>query len=79
MDGAIVQAYIYGDAIAVAMDTDRLDSATVAPSDMSVSWLMPPSLVVDNNLAAIILTRSGDTRRRIHAALTAEGDSIREP
>jgi len=79
VDGAIVQAYIYGDAIAVARDTDRLDSATVAPPDMIVSWLIPPSLVVDNNLAAIILTRSGDTRRRIRAALTAEGDSIREP
>lgn len=76
---ATVQVFIYGDAIAVARDTDALDSASVAPANMSVSWRMPPSLVVDNNLAAIVLTRNGDTRRRIKAALTAEGDAIREP
>lgn len=76
---AAIHVYIYADAIAVARDTDPLDSASVAPSGTNVNWPMPPSLVTANNLAAIVLTRNDETRRRIRAALTNDGNGIPEP
>ena len=68
---AEIQAFIYGDAGAVGRDTRGLDSTRVAPPTMQIMWIMPPSLVVDNNLAVIVLTRDEALRTRIRAALTA--------
>ncbi|MEO7503227.1 MAG: hypothetical protein ABIW94_11370 [Gemmatimonadaceae bacterium] len=60
--------YIYGDAGALARDTDRLDTVGAAPPNMTVSWIMPPSLVVANNLALILLTREDELRQRVRRA-----------
>ncbi|MDQ3081291.1 MAG: hypothetical protein M3R07_03660 [Gemmatimonadota bacterium] len=51
----------------------------MTPSGTNVNWPMPPSLVTANNLAAIVLTRNDETRRRIRAALTNDGNGIPEP
>ena len=66
---ADLQVYLYADAVAVARDTDPLDTARVAPPTMQISWRMPPTLIVDNNMAAILLTRDAELRRKIRAAL----------
>ena len=68
--GATLQVFIYGDAGARGRDTDRLDSLTVAPAGMRILWIAPPSLVVQNNLAAIILTNDDNLQHRIRDALT---------
>jgi hypothetical protein len=64
-----LQVYLYGDALARARDTERLDPQRVAPPTMMISWRMPVSLVVDNNLAVIVLTREDAVRDRVRAAL----------
>lgn len=66
---ADLQVYLYADAGAVARDTDPLDTTRVAPPTMQISWRMPPTLIVDNNMAAILLTRDGGLRRQIRAAI----------
>jgi len=66
---AELQVYLYADAGAVARDTDPLDTTRVAPPTMQVSWRMPPTLIVDNNMAAILLTRDDALRRKIRTAI----------
>lgn len=46
-----------GDQVTRASDTDRLDPQRVAPPTTMVTWREPASLVVDNNLAVMVLTR----------------------
>ena len=67
---AEVQTFIFGDASAVSRATAALDTTRVAPPTMQVAWRMPPSLVVNNNLAAIVLTRDRALRDSIRWALT---------
>ncbi len=67
--GGEMQAYIYGDAVALAREVDKLDTLRVAPPTMMVEWTMPPSLIVANNLAVILLTRDKKLRERVRAAL----------
>lgn len=64
-----VQTYIYGDQTTRARDTDRLDPVKVSPPTMMVSWRLPPTLIVDNNLAVIVLTRDARLRQRLRDAL----------
>ena len=66
---ADLQVYLYADAGAVARDTDPLDTTRVAPPTMQISWRMPPTLIVDNNMAAILLTPDTGVRRKIRAAI----------
>ena len=67
---AEVQAFLYADAGAVGRDTKPLDTIRVAPRTMQIAWIMPPSLIVNNNLAVIVLTRNEALRRRIKLAFT---------
>jgi len=69
LEGGELQAYIYADAGALARDTDQLDTATVSPPTMMISWVMPPTLIVSNNLALILLTRDPMLRKKIRDAV----------
>ncbi len=71
VNDAQLQAFFYADAEARARDTDVLDPKRVAPPTMMISWIIPPSLVVDNNLALIVLTRSEKVREKLKASLAA--------
>lgn len=71
---ATIQIYVYGDAGARGRDTDVLDTMRVAPPTMMIGWREPPALVVNNNLAAIVLTRDESVRRRIREALSRGHD-----
>src|SRR5262249_1082361 len=66
---AEVQTYVYRSAERRAKDTDELDPKTATPPTMRAAWIMPPSLVANGNLAAIILTRDEALRRKIATAL----------
>ena len=66
---AEIQTYIYGSSEQRAKDTDRLDPITATPPTMRAAWIMPPSLLVNRNLAAIILTRDDSLRQKIATAL----------
>ena len=69
-----IQIYVYGDAGARGRDTDVLDIVRVAPPATMITWREPPALVVDNNLAAIVLSRDESARRRIREALSGGHD-----
>ena len=69
--GADVQAYVYGDAGAVARDAGPIDTTRVAPPTMMIEWRMRPHLVTDNNLLAIVLTDDERLAARIRTALRA--------
>ena len=66
---AELQAYVYGDQVDRARDTDPLDPARVAPPTMMVTWREPAGLVVDNNLALIVIARDSTVRARIRTAI----------
>lgn len=67
-----IQAFVYSDQVVRALDTDKLDPVRVAPPTMMVSWRHPATLVVDANLAVIILTDDPSLRDRIRNALTSD-------
>lgn len=69
---AEVQAYVYGDQVVRAIDTDKLDPRSVAPPTKMVSWQQTPSLVADANLALIVLSDDAGLRERIRAAVTGD-------
>lgn len=66
---AEIQVYTYKSSRHRTADTDKLDPKTVTPPTMKAAWLMPPSLVANGNLAAIVLTRDEGLRQKIAAAL----------
>ena len=68
---AEIQVYLYPTAADRARDTDQLDTVAVAPRGQSAAWREPPTLVVSNNLAAVILTVNGRQAERIALALGA--------
>ena len=74
--GVTVQVYLYGDAAARGLDTDKLDPERAAPRTGAAPWRTPARLLTDNNLAAIVLTGDQALRSRIGDALhrRAEGD-----
>ena len=66
---AWVEAYFHGDASAVAIDNDQLDTAQVMPKEGTMRWEMPARLIVDNNMAAVVLTENATPRRKITSSL----------
>jgi hypothetical protein len=72
--GVTVQIYLYGDAAARGLDTDKLDPSRAAPRGGAVPWRTPATLVTDNNMAAIVLTGDLGSRARIGDALHRRGE-----
>jgi hypothetical protein len=71
MHNAEVQIFLYPDAGARKRDTDPIDTTIVAPPGKRVIWPKPATLVVSNNLAAIILTLNGRLGERLALAIGA--------
>jgi hypothetical protein len=69
--GDELQVFIYPSAEARERDLSDLDSATVAPPGEDVGWAEPPTLIVSNNLAAILIGGSSRQIERVQLALTA--------
>ena len=69
-DGDDLQVFIYPDSAKRAGDTDRLDTNRVAPPNMMIKWRARPSLITNDNLAAIVITNDEARRQRVHDALS---------
>lgn len=67
----VVEIYIYPTVDARKGDTEKLDSATVSPKGTKVTWSAPPTLVMSNNMAAVILSLNDRTVERLALALGA--------
>lgn len=66
-----LQLFLYADSAAMRRDVSQLDSARAAPRTMMITWIKPPTLITSNNLAAILLSDSGEEIERVENALTA--------
>jgi hypothetical protein len=71
-EGDELQLFVYPDSAARAVDTERLDPRRVAPGDMMIKWRAQPSLIVDGNMAAIVITNDEARRQRVHGALSRQ-------
>ena len=70
-EGDELQLFVYPDSRGRAADTNKLDVRRVAPPDMMIKWRAKPSLIIDRNLAAIIITNDEARRQRVRDALVA--------
>ena len=68
---AELQVFIYEDAEAVERDLSKLDTVTVAPRGQKVKWPDKPTLIRNNNLAAILLGQNALQIERVQRALMA--------
>jgi len=69
LPGGELQAYVYADAGALSRDTDALDTMTVSPPTMMIHWMSPPTLIISNNLALILLTSDPQLRKQVREAV----------
>ena len=72
-EGDEVQVFVYPDSASRARDTEKLDKQRVAPPNMMIKWRAQPTLVMDGNLAAIIITNDEVRRQRVRDALSVLG------
>ena len=72
-DGDEVQVFLYPDSASRTRDTEKLDKQRVAPPNMMIKWRAQPTLVMDGNLAAIIITNDEARRQRVRDALSPLG------
>ncbi|HLA91600.1 MAG TPA: hypothetical protein VJL28_14320 [Gemmatimonadaceae bacterium] len=68
---ATLYAHIYSDSTARRRVTDGLVSFTAAPSGMASPYPAPRVLIVQNNLAAVLVGGSERQQERVSLALTA--------
>ena len=66
-----LQVFIYPSADDRERDLADVDSATVSPIGESVDWEATPTLIVSNNLAAILIGGTSRQVERVQLALTA--------
>jgi hypothetical protein len=68
---AELQVFIYPDSAAVGRDLAKLDTIAVAPHGQKVKWSNKPTLIRNNNLAAILLGQNALQIERVQRALMA--------
>ena len=68
---AELQVFIYEDAAAADRDRAKLDTTRVAPRGERVKWPTKPTLIRNNNLAAILLGQNALQIERVQRALMA--------
>jgi hypothetical protein len=66
-----IHVFLYPDQAARQRDTERIDSATVAPRGGTYTWSDPAVLVTSNNLAAVVVSPNERQTERIVLALSA--------
>ncbi len=67
----VVEVFVYPTSEARKRDTDLLDSATASPKGTRIIYGAPPTLVMSNNMAAIVLSLNDRTVERLALALGA--------
>ena len=71
VSGSDLQVFIYADPRARKADSDRIDTARVAPPDMIIDWVATPHLIASGNLLAIHLTPNERLAERVRLILEA--------
>ena len=71
VSGSDLQVFVYADPRARKTDSDRLDTARVAPADMIIDWVATPHLIASGNLLAIHLTPNDRLAERVRLILEA--------
>ena len=71
VSGSDLQVFIYADPRARKTDSDRLDTARVAPADADIDWVATPHLIASGNLIAIHLTPNERLAERVRLILEA--------
>lgn len=71
VSGSDLQVFVYPEPAARRADSERLDSARVAPEDMIIDWVAPPHLIASGNLLAIHLTANARLAERLRLILEA--------
>ena len=66
-----LQLFIYPTVEAREADSRKLEPTLAAPSNVAVSWLQPPHLIVSGKLLAIHLTHNEHLAERVSDVLTA--------
>ena len=67
--GDELQLFVYPDSASRAADTNTLDVARVAPPNMMIKWRAQPTMIIDGNMAAIVITNDDARRQQLRAAL----------
>ena len=68
---ATLHAFIYSDSIARHRVTDGLDSTAVAPKGIVSSYALPRLLILQDNLAAVLVGGTEQQQERVALALSA--------
>jgi hypothetical protein len=71
VSGSDLQVFIYPDAASRKADSDRIDTARVAPGDSDIDWVTTPHLIASGNLIAIHLTPNERLAERVRLILEA--------
>ena len=71
--GDELQTFVYPDSASRALDTSKLDTARVAPPNMMIKWRAKPTMVIDGNMAAIVITNDEARRQQVRDALSSPG------
>jgi hypothetical protein len=71
VSGSDLQIFIYPDPGSRKADSDRIDTARVAPADAIIDWVETPHLIASGNLIAIHLTTNERLAERVRLILEA--------
>ena len=71
VSGSDLQVFFYPDPATRKADSDRIDSARVAPATMIIDWVATPHLIASGNLLAIHLTPNERLAERVRLILEA--------
>lgn len=71
VSGSDLQVFIYPDPSSRKADSDRIDTARVAPTDVIIDWVATPHLIASGNLIAIHLTPNDRLAERVRLILEA--------
>lgn len=71
VSGSDLHVFIYTDPRARKADSDRIDTARVAPPNMIIDWAATPHLIASGNVLAIHLTANERLAERVRLILEA--------
>jgi hypothetical protein len=66
-----LQVFVYASEKDRERDSAKLDSATAAPAGTATQWSKKPTLILSNNLLAILLSDNETQIERVELAITA--------
>ena len=68
---ATLYVYFYADSIARRSVTATLDTVTIAPRGIASPYLLPHLLIINNNLAAVLVGGTDRAQERVMLAISA--------